>query len=115
MSSPALAPTLQALAPDVVTAVPALIVLLSGGLVGMSIKNMFDSIMSDDESGGDTDGGDEMAGGGGLMDDDGGGDDDLGGLGGLEDDGDDMGGLATTSSAIWRTPPARTRTSSTTG
>mgnify|MGYP000388395875 CR=1 FL=1 len=50
MSSFALVPTLQALAPDVAALVPALVVLLSGGLVGMSIKNMFDSIMSDDES-----------------------------------------------------------------
>ena len=88
MSSFALVPTLQTLAPDVAALVPALIVLLSGGLVGMSIKNMFDSIMSDDES--DADDGDDM-GGGGLMGDDGGGDD-LGGLGGL-DDGDDMDGF----------------------
>ena len=88
MSSFALVPTLQVLAPDVAALVPALVVLLSGGLVGMSIKNMFDSIMSDDES--DADDGDDM-GGGGLMGDDGDGDD-LGGLGGL-DDGDDMDGF----------------------
>jgi len=94
MSSFALAPILQALAPDAAAIVPALIVLLSGGLVGMSIKNMFDSIMSDDESD-EADGG--GGGGGGLMGDDGGGGgddgDELGGLGGLEDDDDDMGGF----------------------
>ncbi|MBV0924277.1 flagella E [Halomicroarcula limicola] len=87
MSSLALVPTLQAATPDAVALVPALLVVLSGGLVGMSIKSMFDSIMSDGEG----DDANEMSGDSGLMADDGG-DDDLGGLGGLGD-GDDMGGF----------------------
>jgi len=71
------------------SAIPIL-VLLASGAVGMSIKNMFDSILSDDEEG--DDGGDDLGGGGGgggLMAEEGGGDDfgDEGGLG-LDDDGD---------------------------
>ena len=51
MSSLALVPLAPAVSPELAGLVPALFVLLTGGLVGMSIKNMFDSILSDDESG----------------------------------------------------------------
>jgi len=91
MSSTALAPSLQVAVPEATTLAVGF-VLLSGGLLGMSIRNMFESIMADDEEGGDGGdlGGEEMDGG--LMTDEGDGDDDLGGLGGL-DDSDDLGGF----------------------
>lgn len=93
MSSTAFAPSLQFAVPDA-TAVVVLTVLLTGGLVGMSIRNMVESIMSDEEAEDGADGGGEggLGGGGdGLMAEEGG-DDDLGGLGGLDDD-DDFGGF----------------------
>jgi archaellum component FlaD/FlaE len=90
MSTAALTP-LQTVVPVVAVVAPLLIVLLAGGVVGMSIRNMFESIMSE---GGDDDAGDGAGGdldGDGLMAEDGGSDgsdtDDLGGLGGLDDDG----------------------------
>jgi archaellum component FlaD/FlaE/archaellum component FlaC len=66
---------------------PAVLTLFSAGVVGMSIKNVFDSILSDDEDG-DAESGEQMGDGAGLMGEDGG-DDDLGGLGGLDEGGDD--------------------------
>lgn len=84
MSSSAVLTALQVIVPDATVIGPAIVVLLSGGVVGMSIKNMFDSILFDEsdpdgdvETGfGDTDG---------LMGDEGG--SNFGGFGGL--DGDD--------------------------
>ncbi len=76
------------------------LVVLTGGLAGMSIRNMLEDIVGDGESeggddlgdGGALEGGDLGDGGGdGLMAQEGG--DDLGGLGGLDDDGDDLGGF----------------------
>ena len=68
-----------------VPAEPVIVALLSFGFVGMSIKSVFDSILSDEEAADESDGGDD----GGLMPEEGG--DDLGGLGGLDDGGDDFG------------------------
>ena len=65
---------------------PAVLTLFSAGVVGMSIKNVFDSILSDDESD-DAEGGEQMGDGSGLMGEEG--DDDLGGLGGFDEGGDD--------------------------
>ncbi|MFB6083634.1 MAG: FlaD/FlaE family flagellar protein [Halorientalis sp.] len=83
-----------------------LVALLASGVVGMSIKNVFDSILSDEEEEGDlggemsNSGGGDMGGDGGLMAEDGDDDlDDLGGLGGdddlggFEDEGDEFGGM----------------------
>jgi len=105
----ALTPPLQAAVPDLTT-LAVVLVLLSGGLVGMSIRNMFDSIISEDEDEKSEDGGldgfgDEFAsgpadGGDGLD----GLDDDLGGLGGLDDDvggfGDDLDGAGEKSAGV---------------
>ncbi|WP_449267321.1 FlaD/FlaE family flagellar protein [Halapricum hydrolyticum] len=65
---------------------PAVLTLFSAGVVGMSIKNVFDSILSDEE---EDDGNEQMSDGAGLMDEDGG--DDLGGLGGFEEGDDEFG------------------------
>jgi len=62
--------------------IPALLVVLSGGLVGMSIREMIGILGDDEEEEGD----DELADGG-LMAEDG--DEELGGFGGLDDGGDD--------------------------
>src|SRR6056297_286669 len=74
--------------------VPVLVAFASGA-VGMSIKNVFDSIMSDENEGdGDELGGDDLGGGGdggGLMSEEG--DDDLDDLGGLGGGDDDFGGF----------------------
>ncbi len=95
MSSTAFLPALQVAVPEGTTFGPALVALLTSGLVGMSIKNMFDSILSDEgegEMGGST--GEEMADGGGLMAEDDGDDafGDLGGLDGGDGEMDDFGG-----------------------
>jgi flagellar protein FlaE len=88
--------------------VPVLVALASGA-IGMSIKNVFDSILSDEEDegeaggedlGGDDLGGEDLGGDGGLMAEEGGDDlDELGGLGGgeeelggLDEEGADLGG-----------------------
>ncbi|SFR98472.1 flagellar protein FlaE [Halomicrobium zhouii] len=94
MSSTAIVPALQVAVPGGTAIAPAIIILLTSGLVGMSIKNMFDSILSDEDDG-DAAGGDEMADGGGLMAEDGDGDDDFGDLGGLGGDegGDELDGF----------------------
>ena len=63
---------------------PAVLTLFSAGIVGMSIKNVFDSILSDED---EENAGEQMGDGAGLMDEDGG--DDLGGLGGFEEEDDD--------------------------
>ncbi|MFB6139572.1 MAG: FlaD/FlaE family flagellar protein [Halosimplex sp.] len=70
--------------PGASEAVPALVVLLTSGLVGMSIRQMIDIFGDDDGDDGD----DESMADGGLMAEDGQ-DDDLGGFGGLDDDGGD--------------------------
>ncbi|WP_229110208.1 FlaD/FlaE family flagellar protein [Halapricum desulfuricans] len=62
---------------------PVVLTLFSAGVAGMSIKNVFDSILSDEDDGES----EQMSDGAGLMDEEGG--DDLGGLGGFEDEGDD--------------------------
>ena len=94
MSSAAFTPSLQVVVPEV-TALAVLFVLFSAGLVGMSIRNMFESVLSEDDEGNNTE--DDIGGGlaGGEDDLDGGlagGGDNLGGLGGL-DEGDDFGGF----------------------
>lgn len=91
MSSTATLPTLQVVIPEGTAMASAMVALLSSGLVGMSIKNMFDSILSD-EGGGDGGGGEEITDGGGLMAEEGG-DDEFGDLGGLDDGDDDMDGF----------------------
>jgi len=95
MSSVALVGPLQVTLPVATDLAPVAVVVLGGGLVGMSIRNMFESIMSEDEEG-EAPAADAPEAGGGLMaeeDDGGDGGDDLEGLGGLEEDGDDLGGL----------------------
>ena len=93
MSSVASAQPLQSVVLELTDAV-WLFVLLTGGLVGMSIRNMLEGIVSDEDGAddGDDDGADDLGGGGLMADDDDGGDD-LGGLGGLDGGDDDLGGF----------------------
>jgi len=76
------AQSLGPVAPGVSDAVPALLVVLTSGVLGMSIRQMIDIFGDGDEDGED----DESMADGGLMAEDGD-DEDLGGFGGLDDDG----------------------------
>ncbi|WP_349254459.1 FlaD/FlaE family flagellar protein [Halorientalis sp.] len=96
MSGPVAGPVAVVLATGAEGLVPdglgPLVALVASGAVGMSIKNVFDSILSDEEEEGELSGdvGDDMGGDGGLMTEEG--DDDLDDLGGLGGD-DDIGGF----------------------
>jgi len=91
MSSTTIAQPMQTVLPEM-TDLLWLFVLLTGGLVGMSIRNMLEGIVSDEDDGTSESAEDDLDGGGLMADGDDGDDEELGGLGGL-DDGDDLGGF----------------------